>query len=272
MKETVAKTLYIQNIAVFAPGMANWQQAQAVLSKKTVYQKKRTPLIIKSIPAKEKRRANKTALIAVHLAEQVMEKIPEYIIDPVLVFASFGGDLAIADKLSTSLAAKEPFVSPIQFHNSVHNAAAACWSIASHNTASSTSIAGGKHTFQIALLEAASILNTDSQAVLLVVYDSITPPPLSTHYSANEDCGIALLLTTKRYPKSIAQCQITLPLSKITGSNISIPQLVPLIENNAAMQGLLLLEKIAQRQNSIIYFPYRKHLAIQVQLQCLSID
>ncbi len=257
-------TLYINGIGILAPGIENWPECKTILTQQKTYQTNTLYKITSQIiPAKERRRASRTSLIAAYVAEQAVNQA-EVLADQLSsVFSSYGGDLQIADKLCTSLADNDPFISPIQFHNSVHNAPAGCWSIATQAQSTTTSLAGSHFSFQAALLESVALLETEDNDILLACYDSKTPEPLNSQHTSNADCGVALILSKHSSNQSIIQ--LSLSLTNKTDINNKIPAcLKPLITANASMQSLILLDAIANKQSSVI-LDYLDNL----QIKCL---
>jgi hypothetical protein len=94
------------------------------------------------------------------------------------VFASSCGDMEVNLKICHALAEEGSPVSPIQFHNSVHNAAAGYWSIALQSTAPSVSLGAYDGSFGAGFLEAYTQAVTEGRSVLLVAYDLPPPPPI----------------------------------------------------------------------------------------------
>src|SRR3546814_10360262 len=74
--------------------------------------------------------------------------------DLATVFAGSDADMAILQRISAALATPERIVSPTDFHNSVHNAAAGYWGIGTGSRAPSTTLAGYDASFALGLLEA----------------------------------------------------------------------------------------------------------------------
>ena len=70
------------------------------------------------------------------------------------MFASTDGDLAISDYMSETLARTPTLISPIRFHNSVHNAAAGYWTIGTGCMQPYTALTAHEDTFGEGLLEA----------------------------------------------------------------------------------------------------------------------
>jgi hypothetical protein len=82
------------------------------------------------LPPNERRRAPDTVALALQVAQTACANARR---DPALlptVFASTYGDMAITDYMCGTLAKTPTMLSPTRFHNSVHNAAAGYWSIA----------------------------------------------------------------------------------------------------------------------------------------------
>src|SRR3546814_20327507 len=81
--------------------------------------------------------------------------------------------MSILQRSSAAVATPERIVSPTDFHNSVHNAAAGYWGIGTGSRAPSTTLAGYDESFALGLLEAGLQVVGDRRAVLLVVFDEI---------------------------------------------------------------------------------------------------
>ena len=95
------------------------------------------------------------------------------------VFGSANGDGPVVGSILDTLTQasnRARAVSPTQFHNSVHNAAAGYWSIATRNPLPATCLGCHNSTWAAALLFA--MLEVDAGApVLLCVYDHPMPAP-----------------------------------------------------------------------------------------------
>jgi len=81
------------------------------------------------------------------------------------VFATSNGDGAVVHTILEALAAHQP-VSPTQFHNSVHNAAAGYWSIATGSQQPTTCIAGHDATAGCALLKAVAEVQAEAKVIV----------------------------------------------------------------------------------------------------------
>jgi hypothetical protein len=94
------------------------------------------------------------------------------------VFATSNGDGVVVGALLETLASDAPQVSPTQFHNSVHNAAAGYWTIATGSRAPVTCLSGHDGSFAAGLLRATAEVCSTGGPVLLVVFDLPVPPPM----------------------------------------------------------------------------------------------
>ncbi|MSQ85064.1 MAG: hypothetical protein EXR77_19685 [Myxococcales bacterium] len=107
------------------------------------------------------------------------------------VYASAYGETgALADLLDQL--AIEGELSPIRFCGSVHNAASGQISIVCENKALTTSIAAGRHTVAMALLEAQSLLADGIEQVAVVCGDVLPPPTLCDARFAPLAAGLLL--------------------------------------------------------------------------------
>jgi hypothetical protein len=110
------------------------------------------------------------------------------------VFASTHGDVAISDYMCSTLAATPALISPIKFHNSVHNAAAGYWSIGTGSLAPYTAISAYEYTFGAGLLEAATQVVCEQRPVLYVAFDIESKGALASMAPSRGLLGAALVL------------------------------------------------------------------------------
>ena len=110
------------------------------------------------------------------------------------IFTSAQGDLAVNDYMCSTLADQPTMISPTRFHNSVHNAAAGYWTIATVCQAASTALTAFDASFAAGLLEAATQCVADERAVLLVAYDVQAVGPIATVTRSEGLLAAALVL------------------------------------------------------------------------------
>ena len=170
----------VAGIGMVAPGIENWAQGRERLLAGDPYDLA-TPLpklASEILPANERRRITTHIKLALQCAQDAIAGGTLAPTDVATVFASSGGDLEIVDKIITSLGQPGKPISPTQFHNSVLNAAAGYWSIATHSHAASTSLSAHDASFAAGLLEAATQVEVEGHPVLLVASDPLSPPTL----------------------------------------------------------------------------------------------
>jgi hypothetical protein len=137
------------------PGLAGWRDSVPLLAGEAPYRP--APLArLKpgSLPASERRRATAFTKLALLAAEDALAHAGEAAALAKSVFASSSGDMEVIDKICASLMEMGRPVSPTHFHNSVHNAPAGYWGLASGCTESSLSLSGYDWSFGRGLLEA----------------------------------------------------------------------------------------------------------------------
>jgi hypothetical protein len=169
----------IESVGVLAPGLPDWDGAQAVIAGlKPFTVAPLAPCDPASLSSAERRRSSPTVRLAIAAAEQAVERTAIAPEDMALVFSSPEAAGVITHQLCEVLAGSRE-VSPTQFHNSVHNAPSGYYSIAMHAKLGATSVCRGPWSFAAGLLGAAAQAICDEVPVLYVCYDSPLPAPLS---------------------------------------------------------------------------------------------
>ena len=187
----------IEGIGFWAPGVPSWDAALAHVRDGTlpdVAPMRPSPQLL---PPNERRRAPDSVAVALDVALAACTAAQR---DPKTlpsVFASMHGDLAITDYMCATLATQPDAVSPIRFHNSVHNAAAGYWTIGAGAMQPATSISAFDATFAQGLVEACTQLATGADAVLLVGFDSASAGPLAKVSPSTGLLGGALVLSRR---------------------------------------------------------------------------
>ena len=188
--------LGIHGIGVCAAGLSDWAVTRSVLLGETDCEAASLgKLDIPDLPVTERRRVNATSRLAIHAALQATAHLPTAARARVpSIFASADGDGAILASTLEALAQQPATMSPTLFHNSVFNAPAGYWSIASRSRGASITVSAGTVSFAAGLLEAAIEVSTGSRAVLLVAADLPFPPELASFGVTGEAFACALLL------------------------------------------------------------------------------
>ncbi|HET6603317.1 MAG TPA: beta-ketoacyl synthase chain length factor, partial [Xanthomonadaceae bacterium] len=157
----------------------------------------------------ERRRAPATVAVALQVAQAACAMAGRDPAQLPSVFASTHGDLAITDYMCATLATDATALSPIRFHNSVHNAAAGYWTIGTGCMRTTTAVSAWTHTFGNALLEVAAQLACEREPVLLVAYDIAATGPLATMACSDSVLGLALLLAPTRCDAARARLRVS---------------------------------------------------------------
>src|SRR3990167_4410660 len=169
-------TAYIEGIGLLGPGLAGWTSGQAVLGCSQPYQPCKTVLPPPALlPAAERRRSG--AIVKLTLATG-LEAIAAAGLDAASlpsVFSASGGDGENCHAICAMLASDDRQISPTRFHNSVHNAAAGYWSIATGAMTPSTVLGAFDACFGAGLLEALTQVVVDDTRVALLACDATYP-------------------------------------------------------------------------------------------------
>ena len=197
--------VFVEGVGLMGPGLPSWPEAQATLRGDSAHVFSLTTLTPPArLPPAERRRAGPVIRLAMGVAD---EAVAHAGVDPktlVTVFASSGGEGANCHSLCETLASESPLLSPTRFTNSVHNAAAGYWHIAVGSRAASTSLCAFDGSFGAGLIEAAVQMLTADQPILLVAYDLPYPEPLNSLRPLPDNFGMALLLTPRPTPRTLA--------------------------------------------------------------------
>ena len=166
-------TAYIEGIGLIGPGFTDWPSSQMILNGQQSYQSAKTILPPPALlPPAERRRSGAivkltlaTGLEAVTAAGLDASTLPS-------VFSSSGGDGDNCHAICEMLASDDRQISPTRFHNSVHNAAAGYWSIATGSMMSSSVLSAYDASFSAGLLEAVTQVVIDNTHSVLLACDT----------------------------------------------------------------------------------------------------
>lgn len=265
-KTSGAMFAHIEAVSFAAPGLPDWLSAQSVLRGEQPYQASELPTYQPSLlPPNERRRASATVRMAFRVAEATTQASSVAASELATVFSSADGDLNIAQRICTALAEPQRFISPTDFHNSVHNAAAGYWSIASAAKGPSTAIAAFDHGFAVGLMEAIGMVQIEQCPTLLVVYDVPAPAPLQAKRPVQHPVGVGLVLTPHVTANTLAR--ITTHLLEQLETSCSDAALEALRLSNPAARSLPLLQLLACKQAGTVNLPTTHDRRLQVQLQ-----
>jgi hypothetical protein len=262
---------FIEGVGVLGPGLDNWQQAIDILSRKTPFAPQRTVLPPPAgLPAAERRRTGpvvKLALAVGHEAASASGRDPSTL---ATVFAASGGDGQNYHAICETLASDDRQLSPTRFHNSVHNAPAGYWSIATRSMAASNVICAFDGSFAAGLLESVCQVSVDDNANLLIAYDTDYPEPLRHVRPILDSFGVAFVLAPQ--PGARALARIDVRLTDASPTLHASPELEQLRLGNPAARALPLLEALAQRRSASVVLEYLPGTQLQVDIAMLDIS
>lgn len=246
--------IYLKAIAVIAPGLKNWHAAKQVLTGKCAYEfSKVEGKLTTMLAPNENRRCSRTTQLALSAIQQLLEQHSFNSHEIRYVFTSCNGDLSIFHHISTALSQPGRPVSPIKFHNSVHNAPAGYAAIALHSQQPSTSISAYKDSFANGLLEAAVQSSLNKQDCLLCGYDEVPPEPLLSLFPMESDFSYALLLSNQ---EEHALCALDISTSNDGAKATSMDDVIfeQLRQSNPQAKILPLLHALANKYDKTLYF------------------
>lgn len=256
---------YIEGIGLCGPGLDGWAPGAAILAGQAAYTAAPAkPPALTLLPAAERRRAPQTVKLALAVGTEAFAAAGRDPITTPTIFASSGGDGETIHDILNVLASPVRELSPTRFHNSVHNAAAGYWSIATGATAASTSLCAHDDSFAAGLLEALS-QTTTGEAVGLIAYDVPYPAPLFAVRPVSSIFGVALVLSPTPTPASFARLDLALQPGP-AASTQAAPALEELRQTTPAARCLPLLEALAKGVATTLSLGYLTNMNLQLTI------
>jgi hypothetical protein len=247
---------YLQSVGVVAPGLSDWPTCRDILIGRQDYQPAPIPRFNpETLPANERRRITPTTRIAMQAATEAMRGSALAADSVATVFATGNGDLDISDRICHALTLPDRPVSPIDFHNSVHNAPAGYWSIGNHCRQPSTSLSAGDASFAAGLLEGITQVLSDRHPIMLVAYDQPPPQALANAHTSVLPFAAALILTRQQGENSLARLTLV-PAEQVASSCLQCTALEAIHLGSPAARALPLLELLARRVTAQCVLPY----------------
>ena len=257
---------WIDGIGFLAPGLPDWPSARAVLRGETPLTAAPSILPVPSIlPPPERRRASRVVKLTLAIGLEAVADAGADVSTLATVFTASGADGHNCHALCEQLASDDRQISPTRFHNSVHNAAAGYWGIATKSMAPCQVICAYDASFGAGLLDALGQVVVDQQPTLLISYDSEYPEPLHNKRDTPDCAGLALLLTPEKTARS--QARITVSPSNAAADTLGDAALESLRLAIPALRSLPLLQKLARGEAGPVCLDYLAPLQLQVDLQ-----
>lgn len=241
------KPVFVESVGLAAPGLDGWTASLPILRGEQACVLQELPAYQPNLlPPNERRRATAAVRLAFRVAEYAVSRSEFSPAEFASVFASSEADTGILHRLCTALADEARAVSPTDFHNSVHNAAAGYWSIATAAKLSSVSLSAYDASFTVGLIEAMTLVHGDDCKALLVAYDIRPPEPLFTVRPLTQPVGVALVLTPQRSSRSLATLELAPATAEVSTMKDAV--LEDLRCSNPAGRALPLLALLATQQ------------------------
>ncbi|MDA8390183.1 MAG: beta-ketoacyl synthase chain length factor [Gammaproteobacteria bacterium] len=185
----------IYGVGILAEGLTDWDHARRVLTGQVAYAAQPARAAhTGNLSGNEARRCPVPARYAIDAGLQALAMSPYAPGAVASVFSSASGDLDIADRNCRGLAATPPVLSPTLFHNSVHNAVAGYWGIATGAQTGSVSLSAFDDSFGAGLLEALTRVVAGGEPTLYVAYDVRPPPAFASVRALAASFAVALVL------------------------------------------------------------------------------
>jgi hypothetical protein len=263
---TTPLSAWIEGIGFLSPGLNDWPAARAVLRGEAAYTAAASVLPAPSIlPAAERRRASRVVKLTLAIGLEAAASAEADVSQLATVFTASGADGHNCHALCEQLATDDRLISPTRFHNSVHNAAAGYWGIATKSMAPCQVLCAYDASFGAGLLDALGQVVFDEQVTLLIAYDSEYPEPLHSKRDTPDCAGVALLLTPQKTARSLAQ--LTLRSTAEMAQIMANPDLENLRTAIPALRVLPLLQMLAKGESGTVCLDYLAPMQLSVDLK-----
>jgi hypothetical protein len=258
---------FVEAVGLAGPGLRGWEASRAVLSGSVPYSVEPTEVAATLLPPAEQRRAGSSVKLALAVGQQAFAGCEYDAASTATVFTTSCGDGETLHRICEALATEEREVSPTRFHNSVHNAAAGYWGIATGSMEPSSSLCGHDASFAVGLLEALAQVACAGKPVALIAYDHPYPEPLHAVRPIEASFGVALILAPTASEKSLAAIEADLPSGAAVSTHMEDAALERIRAGIPAARSLPLLAAIARRAAGTISMelPSGSPLALEIQ-------
>jgi Beta-ketoacyl synthase, N-terminal domain len=249
--------VYVNGIGLIAPGLNGWAVSASILAGNAEYLAAALAIpVLEILPPAERRRTPTVVKLAIAAGCEALANAGQAAAKIATVFTSSGGDGDVIHQICETLTEPEREVSPTRFHNSVHNAPAGYWGIATGAHEPSTSLCAFDASFAAGLIEAATQVSVDGHSVLLVAYDAPYPEPINGVRHIGAGFGIAMLLSPIQSERSLSTLDISLGSNAVPITKSTQPELENFRNSVPAARALPLLASIAKRESATVITAY----------------
>ncbi|HDR8868110.1 3-oxoacyl-ACP synthase [Burkholderia territorii] len=258
-------TAFIESVGLVGPGLNDWPHAADVLAGRAAYASARTVLPPPAgLPPAERRRTGPVVRVALAVGLEAAAASGRDAATLATVFSASGGDGQNCHAICETLASDDRHLSPTRFHNSVHNAPAGYWSIATRAMATSNVVCAHDGSFAAGLLESLCQVAVDRVPSLLIAYDTDYPEPLRAVRPIVDAFGVALVLAPDASERTLAR--IDVQLTDAPATTLANPELDALRTANPAARALPLLDALATRRSTSVVLDYLDDTRVQVDI------
>ncbi len=236
----------VEGLGIAGPGLDGWLAARPVLAGETPYEPVPfSPPPVTLLPPAERRRAGNAIRLAIGVGIEALAHTGRDPASMAMMFASSSGDTDTISDILCVLASERREVSPTRFHNSVHNAPAGYWAVATGSREPSSSLCAFDDSFSAGLLNAAVQTVVDDRPVTLAAYDLPYPEPLNAARPILDLFATALVLTPRSTERTLATLTLTPNADGAPATPMADARLESLRLGNPAARALPLLAAIA---------------------------
>lgn len=262
--------VFIEGIGLLGPGLSDWQQGAAVLRGEAPYSSDSATATAlpapEGLPSAERRRTGPAVKLALAVGRQAIAASGRDAATLATVFSASGADGHNYHAICESLAGDDPMISPTRFHNSVHNAPAGYWSIATGAMAPSNAMCAHDGSFAAGLLDAYSQVLATGAPCVLIAYDTDYPEPLRSARPIPDAFGLALVLTAEPGPATLASLRPSLAIDGDAPTPMADAALEALRAAIPAARALPLLQALARGDDATAVLDYLDPLRLRVEV------
>jgi len=259
--------VFAEGVGLLGPGLNGWQASRPLLIGDAAYAHMPTVVTASALlPAAERRRTGLPVKLALAVGREAFVHAGRDAATTATVFTSSSGDGENLHCMCTTLASSERDISPTRFHNSVHNAPAGYWSIATQSHEPSTSLCCHDNSFSAGLLDAATQVAVNGKPVGLISYDHPYPEPLHTVRPISESFGVALVMTPESTGHAFAILDISLVPGEADLTRMKDAGLDAVSADSPAARCLPLCAALARGATTVVFLAYGRenHLRVAV--------
>lgn len=253
----------IAGVGLLGPGLPGWSASRAVLAGEVPWEP--VPVALPppaALPPTERRRTSAAVRLALAVSAEAAAASGLAPDSLETVFASSNGDGAVVGSILEALTVPGGAISPTQFHNSVHNAAAGYWGIAMGSMQASVSLGGHDDSFAIGLVQAAAAVAARGVPVLFCAYDAPLTAPLDAKRFTEAPFAAALVLVPAGASGGVPLSVEMAEAEEACSSGL----MDPLVAGNPAARCLPLLRALAAGRAARIGLPLADGGAVVLDL------